>query len=208
MSSAVVDSLHRLYRPGMSGLRQRSKHIRGLVEPAPLLPGGREHVPQRCPEAERTVAHGQHRGPHPTALGVPQQPRPRLGGLPVPIGQRDELLPAVGSDTDHHQQAQFSCSSRTIRWIPSTHRYTKSIFDRSRFLERLRLVLPLGGQPGHRRRGQPGPGTEELLNAGVKSNDDNPCKYSNGNTSATFGDFRDHAGRIFDENRCPHRFPG
>jgi len=24
-------------------------------------------------------------------------------------------------------------------------------------------------------------------------NEDNPCRYSNGNTSATFGDFRDHA---------------
>jgi hypothetical protein len=30
---------------------------------------------------------------------------------------------------------------------------------------------------------------------------DRPCRYSSGNTSLTVGDFRDHAGKIADENR-------
>jgi len=38
-------------------------------------------------------------------------------------------------------------------------------------------------------------------NAGPKSDDDNPCRYSSGNTSATRGLFRDQAGRIAEENR-------
>ena len=32
---------------------------------------------------------------------------------------------------------------------------------------------------------------------------DRPCRYSSGNTSATRGDFRDHAGKIAEENRLP-----
>jgi hypothetical protein len=42
-------------------------------------------------------------------------------------------------------------------------------------------------------------------NAGTKSPLDSPCRYSSGNTSATRGDFRAHAGRIAEENR--HRSP-
>jgi hypothetical protein len=38
-------------------------------------------------------------------------------------------------------------------------------------------------------------------NAGTKSPEDRPCRYSSGNTSATPGDFRAHAGRIAEENR-------
>lgn len=39
------------------------------------------------------------------------------------------------------------------------------------------------------------------VNAGPKSELDKPCRYSNGNTSATRGDFRDQAGKIAEENR-------
>ena len=35
----------------------------------------------------------------------------------------------------------------------------------------------------------------------ASSGGDRPCKYSSGSTSATRGDFRDHAGRIAEENR-------
>jgi len=37
--------------------------------------------------------------------------------------------------------------------------------------------------------------------AGAKSFELVPCKYINGNTSATFGDFRAHGGMIEDRNR-------
>jgi hypothetical protein len=38
-------------------------------------------------------------------------------------------------------------------------------------------------------------------NAGRKSPQDSPCRYSNGSTSATCGDFLTHAGRMAEENR-------
>ena len=36
----------------------------------------------------------------------------------------------------------------------------------------------------------------------MKSPVDRPCRYNKGNTSATCGDLRAHAGRIADANRC------
>src|SRR5690606_34118032 len=43
------------------------------------------------------------------------------------------------------------------------------------------------------------------VSAGAKSPVDRPCRYSNGNTSATFGDLRHQGGTIDDLNRwrCP-----
>jgi hypothetical protein len=77
------------------------------MKPTALLPGAREHPPQRRPEPQRAITHRQHRGAHPAPLAVPQQISPGLGGLPVPVGQRHQFLAAVGADPDHHQQAQF-----------------------------------------------------------------------------------------------------
>jgi hypothetical protein len=48
---------------------------------------------------------------------------------------------------------------------------------------------------------RPAPEPRNCSSAGAKSPEDRPCKYSSGNTSATRGDFRDHAGRIAEENR-------
>lgn len=42
---------------------------------------------------------------------------------------------------------------------------------------------------------------EPVPNAGTKSCDDKPCRYSSGNTSVIFDDSLHHAGRITDENR-------
>jgi hypothetical protein len=77
------------------------------MEPAPLLAGGREHLAPRFPEAERAVSDGQHRGGHPAAVAIAQQIGPRLGRLPIPVGQGDQFLAAISTHPDHHQQAQF-----------------------------------------------------------------------------------------------------
>ena len=42
-----------------------------------------------------------------TVSAVTQQIGPGLGRFPVPVGQRDELFPAVGPDADHDQQAEL-----------------------------------------------------------------------------------------------------
>ncbi len=77
------------------------------MEPAALLPGLREHLAQRTPEPERAIPDREDRGAHPTPGAVTHQVRPGLDRLPVAGGQRNELLAAIGSDTDHDQQAQF-----------------------------------------------------------------------------------------------------
>jgi len=59
------------------------------------------------PEPERAVTDSQHRRGHPAAATIPQQIGPRLSGLPIPVGQSDELLAAIGTHPDHHQQAQL-----------------------------------------------------------------------------------------------------
>jgi hypothetical protein len=48
---------------------------------------------------------------------------------------------------------------------------------------------------------RPDPVPRNPSNAGTKSCVDNPCRYSNGNTSLIFGDLRHHAGRITEANR-------
>ena len=77
------------------------------MEPTALFSRAGEHLPQRAPEPERAIAHRQDRRTHPTPGAVTQQIRPRLGRLAVAVGERDELLPSVGADTDHDQQAEF-----------------------------------------------------------------------------------------------------
>ncbi len=77
------------------------------MEPAPLLPGSGEHRTDRRPEPQRPVTDGEHRRRHTAVLAAAQQVRPRLGRLPVPVGQGDQLLDAVSADPDHDQQAHL-----------------------------------------------------------------------------------------------------
>lgn len=65
------------------------------MEPAALLTGLGEHLADRRPEPQRPVTDGQHRSAHPAALARTQQVRPGLGGLgglAVPVIERDQLL--------------------------------------------------------------------------------------------------------------------
>ena len=77
------------------------------MPPAALLPGGGKHVTDRLPEPERTITDGQHRGLHAATLAVAQQVGPRLARFAEPVGERDQLLAAVGADPDDHQQAHL-----------------------------------------------------------------------------------------------------
>src|ERR1035437_1101127 len=96
-----------LLRARVRGFRQCGENIRRLAGPAALLPGLGEHLAQRSPESQCPVSRRQDRGAHAAAGGVAEQVSAGLGGLPVPVGQRDELLAAVGADADHDQQAQL-----------------------------------------------------------------------------------------------------
>ena len=133
------------------------------MEPTPLLPTVGEHLAHRLPEPECTVTNGQHRGGHPTATTRPQQIGPGLGRLPIAVGQRDELLVAVGTHADHHQQAEFLLLEADLE-VDAVDPQVDVVGARQIALpEGLGLVLPLRGQPGDRRRRQPRTRAEELL---------------------------------------------
>jgi hypothetical protein len=134
-----------------------------LVKPAPLLAGGREHLAHRLPESQRSVADGQHRRGHPAAATGAQQISPRLGRLPEPISQGDELLAAVGTHPDHHQQAQLLLLEADLEVDPVDPQVDVVSTRQITVLECLGLVLPLRGQSGDRRGRQSRTRTQELL---------------------------------------------
>jgi hypothetical protein len=62
--------------PAGRGLDRGGKAVEAvgdLVHPAPLRSGLGEHLAQRTPEPEGSVAHGQHRCPHAAAAQVPHR---------------------------------------------------------------------------------------------------------------------------------------
>ena len=58
-------------RAGVDALGQRTKDIPDHMDPAALLAGGREDLPQRPPQPQRPVADHHHRCPHAAATKVP-----------------------------------------------------------------------------------------------------------------------------------------
>src|ERR687893_252175 len=68
-----------LLRRGLDGFWQLVQDIDRLVHPAPMMPGGREDLLERLPEAERAVAGGQlRRDRQATRLEPGQQLMPAL----------------------------------------------------------------------------------------------------------------------------------
>jgi hypothetical protein len=97
----------RLLRARMGGLGQRVERVADLVPPAPLLAGLGEHLADRRPEPQGTVADREHRRGHATALTAAEQTERRLARFAVPVVRRDEFLGAVRADPHRHQQAHF-----------------------------------------------------------------------------------------------------
>jgi hypothetical protein len=56
---------------GVDALGRRAKDIADHMDPASLLAGGGEDLPQRPPQPKRPVADHHHRRPHATATKVP-----------------------------------------------------------------------------------------------------------------------------------------
>jgi hypothetical protein len=100
-------SLRAASAPGCADFGSTARTLACFVEPAPLLAGSREHLAHRFPEPERAVPDGQDRGGQAAAAAIAQHIGPRLGRFPEPIGQGDELLAAISTHADHHQQAEL-----------------------------------------------------------------------------------------------------
>jgi hypothetical protein len=102
---SAADLGQRPPRPGVHALGQRGQHVGGLVDPATLGSGGGEHIAQRRPQPKGTIADRQHRRLHAAPAQLAQQLRPRLGRLPQPVGDPDQLLGPVGPHPDDDQGA-------------------------------------------------------------------------------------------------------
>ena len=102
----VADLGQRRAGAGLHRSRQAAQHVGDLVDPVTLLTGGREDVPQGRPQPQRAVADRDHRRLHAPPTQIPQQLRPRRGGLALAVGHGNQLLGAVGAHADDHQAAQ------------------------------------------------------------------------------------------------------
>ena len=123
------------------------------MHPAALLTGGREHLPQRPPQPQRAVAHHHHRRTHPAAAQLPQQLGPGIGRLAGAVGDRDQLLGAVGPHPHDHQTAQPSLVAQANVEVDAVRPAVHIVPVRQvPSLERLAFGLPGGGQPGDDRR--------------------------------------------------------
>jgi len=129
-----------------------TQDISDFMDPAALLPGLGEHLPQRPPQPKRPIADHHHRRTHATAAQIPQQLGPVVGRLPGAVGDRDQLLATVSPHPDDHQAAQPPLLAQADAEVhpirPAVHVVHPC---QVALLEGLLLGLPLGGQPGDHR---------------------------------------------------------
>ncbi len=158
----------------LDGLGQGVEDVRALVHPTPLLFGLGEHVSKRRPEPERTVSYRDDRCPHVAVTQVPEQRRPGVGGLPVAVRDRDELLLAVEAHTDDHETAQPFLLEANVEVDPVSPEVHVVPVRQVAGHEGAVLVLPGRGEPGDHRSRQPSRRTEEPL----EGRDEVACRQS------------------------------
>ena len=157
------DLVQRLAGTRVDALGQRAQDIGDLMDPTPLFTGLGEHLPKRPPQPQRAVAHHDHRRTHAAPAQVPQQLRPRVAGLPLSIGDRHQLLGAVGAHPHDHQAAQPPVLQPQVEVDAVSPAVHVVPVGQAASQERRPLGLPLDGQPGHHRRRQASRGAEEPL---------------------------------------------
>ncbi len=120
------------------------------MHPTALLPGGGEHVGEGSPEPKGAVTNCEGRSTHAAVLQVTQHVGPRVGGLPIPIRTRQELLGAIGFDADEHQTAQAILLETDPEVHPVGPHIHKLRAGQVAGLERGVFVVPGGDQASDR----------------------------------------------------------
>src|ERR1700757_2512485 len=98
--------MQRALGAGVQALRQLVERVGNLVTPAALLTGLGPDLAGGGPEAERTVTDREYRGDHTASFELAQHRFPAFSAFAIAVLDRQQLLLAVGKDTDHHQRAE------------------------------------------------------------------------------------------------------
>src|SRR5581483_7505761 len=131
--------------------RELVLHVQDAVIPAPLVLGRREHLVERGPEPEPTIADGQERRREPPIAEVPEQLLPALLAFAVAELQGQELLRAVLAGSNDGQEGRLV--------LLAAHSQVDAIRPHIRVLMRperslrpgLVLLGPMLLEPHHRR---------------------------------------------------------
>ena len=121
-----------------------------------------EHVAARAPEAERSIADGEHRRAHATPFEITQQLGPWLGGLAITIADRHQVLAAIGAYANEHEATQtvvFQAHIEVHAVGPEIHVVHLA---QVALLERCELLAPFTRESLGGRRAQPCRTAEEL----------------------------------------------
>ena len=151
------DLVQQPLRPGLQPLREAVEHVARGVEPAALLAGAWEHIPQRGPRSESTVADDELRFVQAAALEIAEHARPALGRLAVPVLDREQLLAPVLTDADHDQQTHLWVLTEPDLDVDPVHEQIGVAVEAQQPLTESSVVsLPLLAQPADRRGRQAG----------------------------------------------------
>lgn len=98
---------------------------------------------------------------------IPQELGPTLCGFPVAVAESHKLLAPIRASADHDQAAQTLVMAKTNAGVDAVHPDVDVVPHREiASHEVLPFGLPLFGEPGERRGGQPRLGAEELFESG------------------------------------------
>ena len=122
-----------------------------------------EHVAERTPKAESPVTDGEDRSPHAPPFDITQHIGPRLGGLAVPVGDRDQLFCPVSPDAHDDQDTEPGLVEADVEVDPiGVQVDVVDVFEGAAG-ELVAFALPVRGQPGDHRDRQSRRRAEELL---------------------------------------------
>ena len=102
-----------------------------IMHPAALVRRVGKDVAERPPEPEGSVADGKDRGSHAPSFEVTQHVGPGLGGLAVPVGDRDQFLGPISPDTDDDQDTEAGFFEADVEVDPvGVHVDVVDVFER------------------------------------------------------------------------------